>query len=120
MDNRVVPVRAHGGTTFASITAAAGTTCGLDGTGAAFCWGSGASGTLGNGNVSSVSTNRSLTPFAVLGELRFRELSALGSGTVCGKTLTDRLYCWGSGISGTIGDGARNDRGAPTTVVGVP
>ena len=120
MDNRVVPVRAHGGTTFASITAAAGTTCGLDGTGAAFCWGSGANGTLGNGNVSSVSTNRSLTPFAVLGELRFRELSALGSGTVCGKTLTDRLYCWGSGISGTIGDGARNDRGAPTTVVGVP
>lgn len=118
--NQLVPVRAHEGTTFASITAAAGTTCGLDSAGATFCWGSGAGGTLGNGNVSSLATNSSLAPFAVLGGLRFRELSALGSGTVCGKTLTNRMYCWGSGVFGTIGDGARSDRGVPTAVVGMP
>jgi alpha-tubulin suppressor-like RCC1 family protein len=63
--------------------------CGLAPGGAAYCWGRGASGQLGNGT-----THDRATPFAVAGGLAFTSLSAGGNRT-CGITTSGAAWCWG-------------------------
>jgi alpha-tubulin suppressor-like RCC1 family protein len=36
----------------------------------------------------------------------------------CAKTTANRAYCWGYNWDGQLGDGTRNQRLAPTTVLG--
>lgn len=69
-----------------------------------WCWGTGSTGLLGNGNTSIANT---ATP--VLATLiSSRPVSALGvtdptSDRICAVTVADTLFCWGSGItSGTV------------------
>ena len=57
----------------------------------AYCWGSRRK--LGDGT-----TGRSLTPVAVVGGLRFREVSA-GAVHTCGVTTGNLAYCWGSNFA---------------------
>src|SRR5881396_3412222 len=64
-------------------------TCGLTTDGAAYCWGRGASGQLGNG-----STTDSPNPVAVSGGLTFSALTT-GNDHTCGLTTSRAAYCWG-------------------------
>jgi alpha-tubulin suppressor-like RCC1 family protein len=65
-DRRLTPTAVAGGLNFASISAGGAHTCGTTPTGQAYCWGTGAYGTLGNGT-----TADRLTPTAVGGGLTF-------------------------------------------------
>jgi hypothetical protein len=72
--------------------------CGVAEDGAAWCWGDGSSGQLGNG------TNQgSLEPVPVSGGLQYRRVSA-GGTFACGIASTNEFYCWGSAQYG-LGNG---------------
>ena len=66
--------------------------CALTADGAAFCWGSGGAGQLGNG-----ATTSSGTPVAVTmpDGVRFVEL-AMGGASVCARSGVGEAWCWGS------------------------
>lgn len=72
--------------------------CGLR-AGAAYCWGDGNLGELGNGRAISRDT-----PVPVAGGLTFSSLSA-GSGRSCGVTTAGEAYCWGNDFFGALGQG---------------
>jgi len=63
-------------------------------TGAAWCWGSNASGQLGNASAGA----QSAIPVQVSGGYRFASLSAGRNGT-CGVTIpSGAIYCWGTNV----------------------
>ena len=68
---------------------------------AAYCWGHNQAGPLGNGTFTSDAT---LLPVLVVGNLAFRELSA-GNQFTCGVTTGDVAYCWGLNNTGQLGFG---------------
>ena len=82
------------GLTFASISAGRVHTCGVTTGGAAYCWGRGEIGQLGNG-----ATDNHAAPVAVSGDLTFASISVGGFHT-CGVTTEGAAYCWGEGESG--------------------
>ncbi|MES2178804.1 MAG: Ig-like domain-containing protein [Gemmatimonadota bacterium] len=74
--------------------------CGLNSSGAAYCWGWNTAGQLGDGT----RTDRNV-PTLVSGSLTFRSL-ATGSQHTCGVTLAGEVYCWGVSTLGQLGDGS--------------
>jgi alpha-tubulin suppressor-like RCC1 family protein len=114
---RLAPVPVQSGLHFRTVVAGAFHTCGLAVSGEAYCWGDNSFGQLGDGTT-SLSTSPRVTPVAVQGGLRFRNVT-VGRFYTCGVTTDDRAYCWGYNGSGQLGlgsypDGAR----VPTAVVG--
>jgi alpha-tubulin suppressor-like RCC1 family protein/pimeloyl-ACP methyl ester carboxylesterase len=104
------PVRVSASFNFASVTASPGGwhTCGLTVDGAAYCWGNGGWGQLGNGS-SGIGFSGALgyfesTPVPVSGGLTFATLAA-GDHHTCGVTTQGVTYCWGSGKDGRLGTG---------------
>jgi alpha-tubulin suppressor-like RCC1 family protein/uncharacterized protein YjdB len=97
---------------FVAVTAGGNHTCGLTGTGAAYCWGDNSTGQLGDGTTSDRNT-----PTAVQGNLIFSQLEA-GESDTCGLDMTGVAYCWGANYSGSLGDGTSTQRTAPTRVLG--
>jgi alpha-tubulin suppressor-like RCC1 family protein len=95
--------------------------CGLDASGAAYCWGSNRDGTIGNGTTLGttacafpVTVECVPAPTAVVGGRQFASLSA-GWRHVCGViTGTGDAYCWGFNESGAVGSGSRG--ASPFTV----
>jgi len=109
------PVAVSGGVSFSVIDAGTGHTCGLTGTGVAYCWGDNSSGQLGNG-----STTPSSSPVLVSGGLKFSSI-ALGWGHTCGLTTAGAVYCWGSNSYGQLGNGNYPySASVPVLVVGWP
>lgn len=99
---------------FSEISAGAAHTCGLEqSTGAAFCWGSNASGQLGDGTMLDRLEPGLVAPPA----RRFTSISA-GWALSCGIADTGLAYCWGSNQYGEIGDGTTTDHLEPTLVGG--
>ena len=88
-DDQPNPVAVSGGLTFAMVSAGSGHTCGVTTAGAAYCWGQGFSGQIGNG----ASDDRH-TPTAVSGGLTFASVSA-GNNHSCGITTSGAVNCWG-------------------------
>jgi len=101
------PVPVSAGLVFASLTAGTPHSCGVATGGAAYCWGDGAYGQLGNG-----SQNNSLVPVPVVGGLAFTSLSARQLHT-CGIAAADTAYCWGWNPDGQLGIGSTSWNGAP-------
>jgi len=103
------------GVQFASVTAAYQTACALTTTGAAYCWGYGLIGTLGNGTTTS-----SNIPVAVSGGYFFNRIAG-GDGHFCAITAAGTGYCWGAGTSGQLGNGTSTNRTTPypVTMTGV-
>jgi len=85
--------------------------CGVRG-GAAYCWGEGVSGQLGNGI-----TETSLVPVAVSGGQSFSSVSG-GMNHSCGLTSARQAFCWGSNESGQLGNGTTTNSSTPVAVAG--
>ena len=99
-----------GGHTWAAIEATdGGYTCGLTTAGAAYCWGTGSNGVLGNGSTTSAQQ----TPVAVSGGLSFASLSG-SEHHICGLTASGAAHCWGDDSFGQLGNGRAMDGGATT------
>ena len=94
--------------------------CAITEAGKAYCWGRNGSGELGNGESGGGfgSDLKETRPVAVVGGLKFRQISAGGLRT-CGVTTDNIGYCWGQNTLGALGIGADDDlRDAPTPVAG--
>lgn len=72
-------------------------TCGVTTDNRAYCWGINDYGQLGDGTKTD-----QLRPVAVVGGLRFRQIST-GDRHTCGVTTDFHAYCWGSNDSGQLG-----------------
>jgi alpha-tubulin suppressor-like RCC1 family protein len=121
--NRAAPTPiASGGQSLAQITMADRMGCAVTTGSAIECWGYGTQyvtslvacpvpGSPG----SFTSCQPTPTPVATAG-LAFSSV-ALGSGQLCGIPSTPtRLYCWGSGYAGDLGDSSTTNTGTPTLV----
>ena len=81
-------------------------TCGLTGDGAVYCWGRNDDGQLGQGSTSAPS----IIPLKVNSVEKFTSITTSGgSQHTCGKTATQRVYCWGAasqlGVTGNTSRG---------------
>ena len=92
---------------FRMVTSGGWHSCGVTTENRAYCWGLNTDGQLGDGT----KTNRT-RPGAVLGGLRFIDLSASDFHT-CGLTADSLVYCWGGNSSGQLGDGTVDRRLGP-------
>jgi alpha-tubulin suppressor-like RCC1 family protein len=110
------PVQVVGGHMFTTISAGGAYTCALTDTDDAYCWGQNEGGQLGDGT----NTNRN-EPGPVSGGLKFEAISA-GTGTfgtaTCGFATDGRVYCWGDGTLGQVGNMATESVSVPTRVAG--
>jgi alpha-tubulin suppressor-like RCC1 family protein len=99
---------------FRQVSAGFTHTCAVTTSDVAYCWGDNDIGQLGAGTP----IGRRLTPVAVAGGLRFRQVSA-GSNHTCGVTTDNRAFCWGDNHSGQLGNGSTGDHSiAPVAVLG--
>ena len=107
----LAPVPVSTALVFVALTAGTPHTCGVamgEGRkGAAYCWGDGDYGQLGNGSQSG-----SLVPVPVVGSLTFTSLSARQLHT-CGIAAGNTAYCWGWNPDGQLGIGSTSWNGAP-------
>lgn len=106
------PTRVSGSVSFKMIKVGSSAACGLSVSGAAYCWGDGEFGQLGNG-----ATTTSNVPVAVSGGLTFTDLD-VGAQNACAITAAGVAYCWGTNTAGDVGDGTTTRRLAPTAVSG--
>jgi alpha-tubulin suppressor-like RCC1 family protein len=102
------------GLRFTQIETGGNFTCALSTAGNAHCWGRGALGRLGTGDV----TNRTV-PWPVVGGRTFARITA-NDEHACGLELDGTAWCWGKNASGQLGDGTTTNRVAPVAVIGVP
>ena len=98
--DRTTPRAVNTAETFTQVSAGDLHTCAVTGGGAAFCWGEGAVGRLGNGG-----TTDQPSPGAVSGGLSFSSISAGGNHTCAITSGTSRAYCWGGDGDGQLGNG---------------
>jgi alpha-tubulin suppressor-like RCC1 family protein len=99
-------------TTYSAVSAGGEHTCALDQGGAAFCWGRGDNGELGDGRVRS-----SATPVPVHGGRRYIAITA-GRHHSCAIAEDGGAYCWGWNKYGQLGVGSTTGLGEPTGVAG--
>lgn len=86
-------------------------TCALSSGGQLSCWGSNASGQLGNGEVGNQSS-----PTAVVGLPAPVQMVAAGQAHTCALTTAGAVFCWGANGSGQLGDGTTGNRRTPVAV----
>ncbi|HEV8411757.1 MAG TPA: hypothetical protein VGQ30_14715, partial [Gemmatimonadaceae bacterium] len=108
-----VPTAVFGGHLFTRIYAGTYHTCGIDASGAAWCWGRDDYGQLGDGVRTGFGTGNA-TPVQVGGGHLFRSLS-VGELYTCGVETTNAVtgpssaagtvWCWGDNVFGQIGNG---------------
>lgn len=84
--------------------------CAVTKAGSVYCWGSNASGQLGDGTTTS-RNNAVVVP----GLTNVAEVAA-GSSFTCARTAKGEVYCWGYGSNGVIGDGSTSNRSTPFLV----
>lgn len=108
------PGSVHGSHRFASLSSGDRHTCAIDEQRRAWCWGTAASGRLGDGPANASGS----TPVPVAGGHAFRQVSA-GATHSCGVTTENRAWCWGDNASGQLGTGSAGSPAyGPVSVVG--
>lgn len=90
-----------------------GYACGLNDNHKVYCWGNGGMGQLGNGSNTNVAI-----PVAVSAPLANLDTIAISqfNQTVCALTSTHKVYCWGKGSAGQLGNGSSADSNIPVAV----
>lgn len=100
---------------WARVSAGGYATCAIKVDGRLFCWGSDQRGTLGDGGGT---VSRSV-PGEVAGRRTDWSAVSVGLYHACATTTGGHLYCWGSDVSGQLGDDAvLADQAAPRAVAG--
>lgn len=98
------------------IAVAYDSTCAANTSGALYCWGSGTY--TGNGG-----SNNMYPGLVTGGSSGWTGLLAAGdnggTSVICAGKNDNKLYCWGQGGQGQIGDGATSVRYNPTVVIGI-
>ena len=89
--------------------------CGLQTSGAAWCWGAGFNGNLGDGVFHPFVQPSG--PVAVTGGHVFASITT-GREYTCGLTTTGAAYCWGMNNNGELGDGSTTSASSPVAVAG--
>ncbi len=108
----LVPTPVAGDVRAIAVVVTRSATCLLDPVGAAFCFGGGGDSVV---HASTLTT----TPTAVPTPLRFAQLAATGTGTVCGLSPPELLmHCWGSNASGGLGRGGAANTSVPVPITG--
>lgn len=112
------PTLVSGGLTFLSVSAGNYHSCGLTTGGAAYCWGSGSLGRLGDGQLHATAPYGTTSPVPVVGGHSFTALAA-GWNSTCAIDANGGAYCWGAGVYGQLGQGPSwPNQPAPTMVLG--
>ena len=115
--SRVEPVavmgKPGGDISFASLSPGAYTTCGLDVTGEAYCWGLNNHGQLGDST-----TAQRTAPSLVAGGRVFASISSGADHGCAVEAGTRDTYCWGYNNVGQLGNGTTLDFLAPTLILG--
>ena len=93
------------GKTLTQIATGSGSTCALASTGAAYCWGQGVDGELGNGAAANSTVPVAVRMTGVLAGQTLSQVS-LGTNFACVLDTTGTVYCWGAGASGQLGNNA--------------
>lgn len=88
-------------------------TCVLMTTGDVQCWGRNTSGQVGDGTI----IQRRLTPINVVGLAPDIEAISAGSSHTCALATSGSVQCWGSNLSGQLGNGTFSNSALPTVVV---
>jgi alpha-tubulin suppressor-like RCC1 family protein len=115
------PIAVSGGLTFSTVSAGGGSTvsaaggraCGVTTSGAAYCWGYGADGELGNGSNAS-----SAVPVPVSAGLTFSTISVGSAYHSCAIATSGAAYCWGGNFTGELGNGSTTASSVPVAVSG--
>ncbi len=90
-----------------------GNTCFVYSSGVLKCWGANEYGQLGDGTI----TNRT-TPTSVNSAQIFKKVMDNGGPSTCGQTTSNKVYCWGWGGGGQLGNGGSSQQLSPTQVDG--
>ena len=104
-----------GATGVQSISAGDHHTCAINAAGAAFCWGDGGQGRLGNNDTQSALTPVAVHDGAGLGLTGVQSISA-GSSNTCAINAAGAAYCWGNGSSGKLGNNSTGSSSSPVAV----
>jgi alpha-tubulin suppressor-like RCC1 family protein len=99
------------GLTLTQITAGHSTACVLASTGAAYCWGLGTSGQMGNGGIVNTSAPTAVT----MSGLTFTQID-VGKLFVCALSSAGAAYCWGYGVDGELGNSTITSVSTPAAV----
>jgi alpha-tubulin suppressor-like RCC1 family protein len=111
-------------TKFSKISAGSGATCAIA-NGKGYCWGYNGNGELGNGTTTdssfpvavsisgSISENTILTDISV-GDYGSSQIVDTGLG--CAVDIMNNFYCWGSNVSGQLGNGTNTPSLIPVKV----
>jgi alpha-tubulin suppressor-like RCC1 family protein/uncharacterized protein YjdB len=92
-----------------------GITCGTITNGQMYCWGGQENGVRGTGVVPEPHTQ----PTLVIGGHQWTDFE-VSQLSVCGITENAKLYCWGAGVDGVLGNGGINGINEPTPIPIVP
>ena len=90
-------------------------TCAVAG-GEAYCWGYRAKGALGNGTTLFLTNPAEMARGAMEPNETLSQISA-GEATACGVGTSRRIYCWGTGDGGQLGNGTTGSAYAPVAIL---
>ena len=112
---RATPTSLSGGGTWKQVSTSNSIhTCAIKSDDTAWCWGNDSSGQLGNG----ATTGTQSAPSAVSGGGTWKKITA-GYIMSCGIKSDDTLWCWGSDVTGQLGNGApSSDQISPVSIDG--
>lgn len=89
--------------------------CAVSADGGAYCWGYGANGRMGHGNLADKTFPTAVSTDLLESFLGFQKIRP-GKEHTCGTTLEGGAYCWGSAVQGQLGDGERSAKMLPVAV----